>query len=161
MKRAIVLAACALALGAAAPHRPAPDAIAFEVSSWGRAIASWRVAADGRGLYTKSEGRIFQRYRLVTRRVAGGRTAIAQLDAVLAPAARFAGREVPCGPQITDFPYGSVTWTFGGRQRRIRFNTGCQSAEAQGVANAVRAAEALVAKWAAAGPIVETRDVAP
>lgn len=161
MKRAIVLAACALALGAAAPRRPAPESIAFELSSWGRAMESWRVAADGRGLYTKSEGRIFQHYRLVTRRVAAGRTAMAQLDAVLAPAERYAGREVPCGPRITDFPYGSVTWTIGGRTRRVRFDTGCQSREAESVAAAVRAADALVAKWGGAGPIVETREVAP
>src|SRR4051812_42333772 len=73
MKRAIVLAACALALGAAAPRRPAPDAIAFEVSSWGKPLVSWRVAADGRGTHTNTEsGADFQHYRLVTRRIAAG-----------------------------------------------------------------------------------------
>jgi hypothetical protein len=162
MNRAIVLAACALALGAAAPRRPAPDAIAFEISSWGKPLVSWRIAADGRGTYTKSEdGRDFQHYRLVTRRFVAGLNGFARLRAALAPAAGYARREVPCGPRMTDFPYGSVTWTSGRVERRVRFDTGCRSAEAKSVEAAISAADALVAKWGGAGPIVETREVAP
>ncbi|MEA3038333.1 MAG: hypothetical protein QOE79_846 [Sphingomonadales bacterium] len=162
MKRAIVLSACAVALAAAGPHHRSPDAIAFEVSSWGKPLISWRVAADGRGTYTKSEGgRDFQHYRLVTRRFAAGRTAFAKLDAALTWAAGNADREVPCGSRISDFPYGTVTWTIGHETRRVRFDTGCQSAEAKRVEAAVSAADALVAKWSVAGPIVETREVAP
>jgi hypothetical protein len=162
MKRAIVLTACALALVAAAPGGRPPQAIAFEVSTWGRLLVSWRVGADGRGTYTKSQdGSDFQHYRLVSRRFAVGRTAFARLQATLVPAERYAGREVPCGPRITDFPYGSVKWTIGTREQRVRFDTGCQSVEAKRVQAAISAADALVAKWSSAEPIVETRDVAP
>jgi hypothetical protein len=162
MKNAIVLAVCALALGAATPRGRPPQAIAFEVESWGKPLVSWRVGSDGRGTYAKSEdGSDFQHYRLVLRRFVAGRNGFAQLRAALAPVAGYAGREVPCGPRMTDFPYGSVIWTAGRQDQWVRFDTGCQSAEAKRVEAAVSAAEALVAKWAAAGPIVETRDVAP
>ncbi len=162
MKRAIVLTACALALAAAGPRRFMPETIAFEVNSWGKPLVSWQVGADGRGTYTKSEdGGDFQHYRLVTRRFDAGGTAFARLQAALAPARLYAGREVPCGPRITDFPYGSVTWTVAQVEQRVRFDTGCRSAEAKRVEAAIGAADALVAKWSASAPIVDTRDVAP
>jgi hypothetical protein len=156
-----------LALTAAAPAQqgyPSEPAarlrgISMEVRSWGRPVAAWAIDAQGNGTRTTPEPDVHNATTLATRRFAVGTAGFRKLRVMLG-GPEMRGTAIPCMQRITDQIYGSVTWTrYTGRLRTLRFDNGCQDLGARRVLGDIAKADALVAEWAAAGAVVQTRPV--
>jgi hypothetical protein len=149
--------AAALNLGAAAPTEP--DAVSFELNSWGKPLDRWTIMADGSGELTTSSqkpGADFNDYTLAVQKLGPDPARYGRLIEALRPAQAFAGKTLPCGERATDMPYGSASWRRAGAERRLEFNVGCSSAKARKVIESLHAADGLVRQWAADAPKVET-----
>lgn len=156
------LAAACLSLGAAAA--PGPDAVSFEINTWGKLIDSWTISADGSGQLTTAEqkpGGQFGDDTIYVQTLAPDPARYAELTAALRPARAFAGRNVPCGGRAFDLPYGHAVWRHAGAERGLDFNTGCSSSQARQVVQSLHAADLLVRKWAADAPKVEQKPAPP
>jgi hypothetical protein len=153
---ATLAAAGLLSLGAA--PAPAADAVSFELNSWGRLLSSWTLNADGSGervTARQAKGATFGDVDRDLQKLGPDPARYRRLLEALRPARAYAGREVPCGPRMTDLPYGELTWRHAGAARSIRFDSGCSSSTARKVLASVHAADELMAKWAADAPKVE------
>lgn len=163
---AVLLGGCATTgtLSTDGPTRAALDfeAISFEVSSWGKPLQSWRIAADGTTEFRKSETLSgFQHYRIDTRRLVLARADVARIASLLAVTQRHVGAGIACTERITDQPYGRVTWAVAGSSRQLAFDTGCLDTSARAPLEAIRAADALVAERAGGAPVVASEEVKP
>src|SRR5688500_4892697 len=115
MRHLILLAPLLLGACATAPEHAAPapeyDAIAFDISSWGRPINSWEVRADGSASHVKmvaAEGAPFREYRLEHRTFAVSPADVAELARM---AAKLKSDLPECEQRATDLPYGSIRIT--------------------------------------------------
>jgi len=147
----VLLAACAPQPGPA----PAPPSIAMDRNSWGRPVSRWTIDAAGKGSYTMPEPDVFKAERLVTRGFSAGPAGFAEIRKLLALGEKHAGRELECGPRITDQYYGTVRWG----SASLSYDMGCQDPATEEVLKGITAAERRVAGWAANQPILETRKV--
>jgi len=146
------------------PMRAAPDfdVMAFEVSSWGRPLHSWRVASGGAAEFRKAETLSqFQHFRIDTQRWTLAPQDVTRIAALLAVARRHGETEIACTERVTDQPYGRITWQTAEAAHELRFDTGCINASARAPLDAIRAADALIAERAANAPVVASEEIKP
>ncbi|WP_422055940.1 hypothetical protein [Sphingomonas sp.] len=140
---------------ASAPAEP----VGLTIKSWGKPLFDWTLAPDGTGIYTYAdEGptKAFRDYVVKTKRISVGRDGYARLAALLAPARRYAGAELPCQRTITDMPYGTISWG-PTADLQVKFDLGCQSSETKPVHEGLVRAQDLMKSWADTAAVVETR----
>jgi len=152
----LLLAACA-PTAPVATTAPAVSGIAMDRNSWGRPVSRWTIDAAGRGSYTVPEPDVYKPERLVTRGFSAGSAGFAEVRKLLALGEAHAGRELNCGPRITDQYYGTVHWDGAS----LTYDMGCQDPTTEEVLKGITAAERKIAAWAANQPILETRKVEP
>lgn len=167
--QAIIIAALALSAtlltAAAAAAAPAPstvrtaadpDQVSMSTSSWGKPIARWTIRPDGSGevATSKQVSKDFTDFVVVTRRLDAAPGRYDRIIGLLRVAEPYAGKSLPCGPRMTDAPYGEVSWRREGVTRALSVDYGCQSAEAIRVLDQLDAAQNLVAGWAANAPVI-------
>lgn len=134
--------------------------IAFDISSWGKPLAKWDIAPDGTGSYSESEqiGGEFLRYRVTRRAVKAGPQGYAEIRALLAPAERYAGRELPCRLEITDQPYGRILWARENGDAAVAFNYGCRSRDTETVFPAIEMANERIKMWSREGAVIDVEE---
>jgi hypothetical protein len=157
-----MLTAAACATGGAqreAATRTTHSAIAMQTNSWGKLVSEWRIDRSGAGTYSATRdvpGGGFRDYDVIVRRFAAGSDGFRRIEALLGAAER--GYE--CEHRISDGPYGSIEWSWDAAPpHRLNFNYGCQSVDAARAYGAMAEAGQLVESWAAAGDLLETRQV--
>ena len=139
---------------------PAPRlaSIEMETTSWGRLVARWSIAADGKLLYTSAEPGPFGPTTIVTRRYAAGTGGFRQIRVLIGEAEGRAGHTMPCDQKIYDATYGSVKWVQpNGRSARLDFYTECSQFATRRVVLQLSAANKLARSWGMTGQIIETR----
>lgn len=151
----VLLAGCARP--AAVDSARASGTIAVEVKSWGHPVASWSIDAAGNGRRSVPEPGVHNAERIVTRGFAAGPAGFARIRALLAPARARAGNDLPCAQRLTDMHYGTVRWEGPRGTAALAFDSGCRDAPTRALVERIEQADAAVAAWAAAGPVVETR----
>lgn len=164
MRKVMLLAMFALS-GCATLPPPSSTAsasaepVGLTIKSWGKPLFDWTLAPDGTGVYTYAdEGptKAFRDYVLKTKRISVGRDGYVRLAALLAPARRYAGAELPCQRTITDMPYGTISWG-PTPDLQVKYDLGCQSPETKPVHEGLVRAQDLMKSWADTAAIVETR----
>lgn len=134
------------------------DGIEMRRDSWGRPVSSWTLDARGNGRYTRAEPDAANPARIVTRSFAAGSSGFRRVRILLGRVEARMGRELPCTQRITDQNYGEIRWARrDGRGNALRYDTGCRDSASRRLLADIQGAEAVVARWAAAGPIVETQ----
>jgi hypothetical protein len=130
--RAINAAAIAILLGAcaSAPAAPAEDTtrISFQVSSWGYVQERWTIAADGQATFEQTQpGAQLGTPLLPAQRFTLTPADFGRIRATLAPTERFIDGGLACERQMTDAPYGAVTWQrSSGAEQHVSFYTACR-----------------------------------
>ena len=135
----ILLAGCT-AMAPPGPRPGAAETISFQLNSWGYPVEGFTIASDGTGEFRKAPE--FRAEPRVTRFNAG-RAGFERIRAALAPVRHHAGTEVPCGPRMTDMPYGDIVWQSGSNRATVSLNVGCRSAEMQRVVASAQQATTL------------------
>lgn len=153
----LLLAACAPQPGIETPA-PAPSAMEFHISSWGRTVSAWKIAPDGAATYTHAEGPGFGT-RLITRKFDAGATGFAQIRKLLAPAERAAAAPPECGERWTDFPYGAITWIAAAGKTDLAFDLGCHNSRLKPVHDALGKASKQMEAWSRGGQVIEDREM--
>lgn len=130
--RAIASAAVALLASACASAPPSPAAeatrISYQVSSWGYVQERWIIAADGQATFEQSDptarlGSPLQPAQTFALTPA----AFERVRAALAPTERFIEDGLACEVQMTDAPYGTLTWQrTGGAEQQVSFYSACR-----------------------------------
>lgn len=161
MKRHILpaLAFAALA-GCAAGGQGAPPSsgqalagpVSYEVHSWGRLLAHWRVNPDGTGEFWRGAGvgkglGDVSKYRMTL-----SPQTLRNLAAAIEPIRADTRGGVPCTDEITDMPYGAITWDYPGAKQSYDFDGGCISPRANAVRDRIAAAHAIVEQQTAIEP---------
>lgn len=166
MRRAVliltVLAGCTAAGREGADPPGVARSLSFEAKSWGKPLSAWTIESSGSGRYTQSKAAAsgnFRDYDLVTRSFQAGPADYRRVEALLAPARRHAGSDLPCERTVTDQVYGKVSWSGPDGTRQVAFNLGCTSTAVAPLYDGFARAEKLVEGLARAGTVVETREV--
>lgn len=126
--------------------------VTYDMSSWGQLLLRWQVNPGGDGEIWKGEG------------LGKGRSAVRKYRMQLPPAAlaefksksdalkAATARGIECRREISDMPYGSITWDFRDDRASYRFDGGCKSAAADAALGQLRALSELVESKAAIEP---------
>ena len=162
---ALVAAGCVEGAGPETVRRPqqaqlAEQPISVRIESWGKLQTAWEIQPDGSGLYRSSVGvgGGFHDYDIVTKRFDGEREGYSKVEQLLDPARRYAGKPLPCGPSVTDAPYGELAWGAPPAEK-LAFNFGCLGKKAAAVHERVETATRMVSQWSADAPEVERERV--
>jgi hypothetical protein len=156
-----VLAGCAAPAVEPAPA-PTAESLSFDSNSWGKPLSAWTVERSGRGRYTASKDASsghFHEYDLVTRSFPVSPEDYRRIEALLRPAHAYAGESLPCELTLTDAVYGKVRWGGPAGARQVDFNLGCTSKKVGPIYDGLWQADQLVERLAAAGTVVETREI--
>jgi len=108
-----------------------PDAISFEVKSWGAPIHSWTFAADGSAtsIVRHSEtGSPRAPYTLEHRRFALASETVARLGALAEDIPRPVPSDDHCHQRVTDAAYGTLSLSRDGKTEALPFYEGCYDA---------------------------------
>ena len=120
-----LLSACA-----SAPTTPTADTarITYEVSSWGYVQERWTIAADGQANFEQTQPSAQLGSPLLPAQTFALTPAdFERISATLAPTERFITHELVCEVQMTDAPYGTVTWQrTGGAEEHVSFYSACR-----------------------------------
>lgn len=120
-----LLGACA-----SAPAAPTVDTtrIRYEVSSWGYVQERWTIAADGQATFEQTApGAQFGSALLPSQTFALTSADFERIRATLAPTERFIDGGLACEQQMTDAPYGAVSWQrSSGAEQQVSFYTACR-----------------------------------
>lgn len=138
--------------------------VAFEVSSWGRPVTSWRVLADGSGSWTETvtrEGAPPGEYDLVWHEFAAGEKGYREVVTILSRLPDPAPDYDHCANSMTDQPYGKIRLTRGATTTEIAWNSGCMDDDYRAFMDTLKAADTAVAGWGRAGKILRTESVLP
>jgi len=146
----LCLSACATDStgSSAAPSGDLAGPVTYKVSSWGRLLTQWQVNPDGSGEIWKGKGLgkghgAVRKYRL--------RMSDEAMQAFVAkaePLRRATENGIDCKRQITDMPYGSITWDYPEKQQSYAFDAGCRSAQADAAMEQLRAVSDVIEKMA-------------
>jgi hypothetical protein len=142
--------------------QPAPvlRRIEMESRTWGHLAASWSIDAQGNGRWTIPEPNPFNATQIVTRSFTAGTAGFRRIRVLIGPAEYRAGTRMTCHNPITDAVSGSVRWVQpSGRTATLSFYTGCNERSTRNVLDRLAEAQALIAEWAKAGTVVETKPV--
>lgn len=130
--RAITAIVAALLTSACASAPPTPSAettrIAYQVSSWGYVQERWTITADGQATFEQTArnaqlGSPLQPAQTFALTPA----AFERIRTTLAPTERFIEGGLACEVQMTDAPYGTITWTrSGGVDQQVAFYSACR-----------------------------------
>ena len=130
--RALTAIAAALLLGACAtaPTAPSPNTtrITYQVSSWGYVQERWSISAEGEATFAQTPpsaqlGAPLQPAQTFTLTSAD----FERVRTTLAPTERFIEDGLDCQVQMTDAPYGAITWTrSGGAEQQVSFYSACR-----------------------------------
>lgn len=154
----MIHAAAWLAAAAVMASAP-PAALSLEANYWGKPLSSWTVEASGDVRYTYSKsvpGGAFGDYDVTTLRFHLSADEHRQVEALLAPARRFAGGPLPCKLVYTDGVYGTVSWS---AWEQVSFNLGCSSEEVAPILAKFEQANALLARLSERGKVVERKQM--
>ena len=141
----------------------APDAVAFEVKSWGALVHSWSVAADGTGssvTRVSASGSPWPPYTLEHRRFVLGAREMAKLRALAAEIPRPAPTDEKCENRVTDAAYGTLSLVHGGDTEALAFYGGCFDAYYAPFIARVKAIDALVTGASDQAPVERREEVA-
>jgi hypothetical protein len=139
-----------------------PETIHFEIFSWGKPLSAWTLNPNGLGEYRDMSdipGGKFGEYRLTVRSVSAGSDGYSKLQESLEPARALSQGETPCGPRMTDLPYGQIEWRSGGEVRKGNFDTGCSSDEMRKIVSALQVADEQMKRWSGSGKVLEQREI--
>lgn len=149
-----------LASGCAGDARPGAVSqvpvkdISFVLSSWGNLKSRWQIRADGSGEWTVLDQQLTVPPPRDTPptviRLPADPAHLAEIRALLAEAEAIAPKGLKCKKVITDAPYGSMEWNRVDGIRRINFDLGCGSKQADAVYVAFRKADDKMRGWAEA-----------
>jgi hypothetical protein len=133
------------------------DQVHVTINSWGRPVFDWTLNADGSGVYKASHrgSKSFTDYVVETRRLDPAAGRFDQVTALLKMAEAYGGKTLPCKLEITDMPYGTVSWRREGVVRELPIQVGCTSPQADAVYEQIRAADTLAAGWAKDAPVID------
>ena len=134
--------------GAGGP--PPVDSIRFSLNSWGREVGRWQIRADGSGEWAQEDRDAPRDAALIVTPIPADATHMAEIRAILARAEAIAPDGLKCRKEIYDLPYGFIEWNRADGTRRINFDLGCTSKQADAVFGALKAADDKVGGWAAA-----------
>jgi hypothetical protein len=143
-------------------RQPAPvlQRIEMQTSTWGRRASTWSIDAQGNGRWTIPEPDPFNAERIVTRSFAAGTAGFRRLRVLIGLAEYRAGSKMTCNNPVTDAASGAVRWIQpSGRTATLSFYTGCNERSTRNVLDRLAEAQALIAEWAKAGTVVETKPV--
>lgn len=132
------------ASSATALHGP----VTYEVSSWGRLLTRWQVNPDGSGEFWrgtglgKGEGDVSKFHMTLNDE------ALRAFAAAVEPIRQRTAQGIKCREEITDMPYGAITWDYPGARQSYNFDGGCISPEADAVRQQLGAAHEIVEKRA-------------
>lgn len=141
-----LLSGCA-PLPPASQHSVPPEAISFEVKSWGAPIHSWSVAADGSAtsIVRQSEtGSPRPPYTLEHRRFVLSPETASRLRALAGELPLPAPSDDHCHQRVTDAAYGTLSLSRGGQTATWSFYEGCYDAYYAPYLAKVKAIDALV-----------------
>ena len=158
----LLLSACATAHadGQELPAAtPAYRAIAFEISSWGRPLGSWQVAADGTVHHTRIDGSPFGAHRVEQRAFTIDAAGYARLAAIAAGLPQPRLDRAQCKERATDLPYGTLHLTTAKGEEAVSFDTGCLDAPYKAFVGRLQSMDTLVGDWAAQHPATSTEEV--
>jgi len=131
MRAIMAIAAALLASGcASAPLAPTAETtrISYQVSSWGYVQERWAITADGQATFEQTEptarlGSPLQPAQTFALTAA----AFERIRTALAPTERFIEGGLACQVQMTDAPYGTVTWQRAhGAEQQVSFYSACR-----------------------------------
>jgi len=135
------------------------DMIAFEVSSWGRPVTSWRLLRSGSGSWTEiieDRGEGSPRSIAVWHEVEAGEQGLARVAAELARLPVPAPDAAVCSERISDLPYGTLRLTRGATTLELAWNSGCMDADYRAFVAILKAADSMAAGWGRAGRTLRT-----
>ncbi len=115
---------------ASTPSTPAQNTtrISYQVSSWGYVQERWTIAADGQATFEHTQsGAQFGSPMLPAQTFVLTPADFERIRATLASTERFIDGGLACERQMTDAPYGAVTWQrSGGAEQQVSFYTACR-----------------------------------
>ena len=130
MIRSVALIALFLCACASPPEAPVADTtlITFQVSSWGYVQERWSIAADGHATLEQTQpGARFGSPLLPAQTFALTPADFERIRETLAPTERFIAHGLHCDVEVTDAPYGTVTWRRAdGAEERVSFYSACR-----------------------------------
>ena len=154
---ALLLSACTTMPG---PTPPA-ERVAYNTNSWGRVVSGWVVGSNGAGTCYERVNDSGQPgpigpYRLLHHDIEVGEAGFAELEALLAGLPDPVPNPSDCVQFRTDDLYGTLRRTSGSTTEEIAYNQGCRDASYQRFMAQLLAADALVAGWGKASPVIRT-----
>lgn len=126
------------------PETKLAGQVTFDVSSWGRLLTHWHVRPDGTGEIWKNvaagngEGEV-RKYHLHM-----DDAALRHFIAASEPLRQATVSEVPCKRQISDLPYGAISWELPAGKQTYSFDAGCLSPEADAVTEKIKAVQNVI-----------------
>jgi hypothetical protein len=128
--RALLAVAIASIVSACATPPPMADVtrITYQVSSWGYVQERWTIAANGEATFERTPtsaqlGAPLQPAQTFTLTPAD----FERIRTTLAPTERFIDGGLTCEVQMTDAPYGTVTWQrLDGAEQQVSFYSACR-----------------------------------
>lgn len=130
MRTIVAIAAVFLNACAATPAPPSEQMtrITYEVSSWGYVQERWTIASDGHATFEQTQpGAQFGSPLLPAQTFTLTPADFERIRMTLAPTERFIDGGLACERQMTDAPYGAVTWQrSSGVEQQVSFYTACR-----------------------------------
>lgn len=122
--RKLLFSAALLALPTTACADALPGPISYEVNSWGQLLLRWQINPDGSGEIWRGGlgAKHIRKFRL---RLDGNALKTFIANAQDARAATRGG--IKCQEEMTDMPYGTITWNYPGARQEYHFDAGCRS----------------------------------
>jgi len=147
-----LLPACSMAGPGAPSTTPLPGPVTYEVSSWGRLLTRWQINPDGSGEFWRGTGLGKGNGDVSKFRMTLTPETLRAFTAAVEPIRLRTAKGIKCSEEITDMPYGAITWDYPGARQSYNFDGGCISTEADAVREQLRAAHAIVEKRATIEP---------
>lgn len=140
----------------AVAHDALPDAIAFEMRSWGTLVSQWSVQRDGQGFWigTARNAPVVGARVTAKHDLAMGAKAFGEIAQILAALPDPAPDAAKCGAFMTDQSYGTVRVTRGATTTEIAWNAGCGDANYVAMLDVLKAADARMAQEGRKSPVI-------
>src|SRR5262245_16729510 len=154
------LAAIAI-LAIAAPalaQTPAHDRISVTFKSWGSVVYSWTIERGGQGEQVTVADALSDKRKETRTTFSVSEAQFDGIRAKLAEAESHTAAGVDCKKEIFDLPYGEAVWTLAGARKKLSWDYGCRSADAEKVFGSLDAANDALARLDPATKDRATRD---
>lgn len=133
-----------------------PDAIAFEMRSWGALVTQWSVQKDGAGFWigTATDALVVGERVTARHDLAMGAQAFGEIAAILSALPDPAPDAAQCATFMTDQPYGIVRIMRAATTTEIAWNAGCRDAAYVAFLDVLKAADTRVARAGRKSPVI-------